>query len=96
MVSSLKAVQQSNLIVIRELGEFQILTIFNQFRDNYKIFSCSFYLKEGEMKVAVLAHFKEYHGNHKKILRVNMVLGDAVSKLEAFVWILNHISRSIT
>ena len=25
-----------------------------------------------------------------------MVLGDAVSKLETFVWILNHISRSIT
>ena len=48
------------------------------------------------MKVAVLAHIKEYHGNHKKILRVNMVLGDAVSKLEMFVCILNHISRSIT
>ena len=30
-----------------------------------------------------------------KILRVYMVLGDAVSKL-TFVWILNHISRSIT
>ena len=25
-----------------------------------------------------------------------MVLGDAVLKLETFVWILNHISRSIT
>ena len=25
-----------------------------------------------------------------------MVLGDAVSKLETFVWILNQISRSIT
>ena len=24
-----------------------------------------------------------------------MILGDAVSKLEAFVWILNHISRFI-
>ena len=31
-----------------------------------------------------------------KKLRVYMVLGDAVSKLETFVWILNHISRSIT
>ena len=31
-----------------------------------------------------------------KIVRVYMVLGDAVSKLETFVWILNHISRSIT
>ena len=25
-----------------------------------------------------------------------MILGDAVSKLETFVWILNHIARSIT
>ena len=25
-----------------------------------------------------------------------MILGDAVSKLETFVWNLNHISRSIT
>ena len=24
------------------------------------------YLKEAEMKIAVFAHFKEYHGNHKK------------------------------
>ena len=31
-----------------------------------------------------------------KILRVYVVLGDAVSKLETFVWILSHISRSIT
>ena len=31
-----------------------------------------------------------------KILRVYMILGDAVSKLETFVWILNYISRSIT
>ena len=25
-----------------------------------------------------------------------MILGDTVSKLETFVWILNHISKSIT
>ena len=31
-----------------------------------------------------------------RILRVYMVLGDAVSKLETPVWILNHVSRSIT
>ena len=29
-------------------------------------------------------------------LRVYMVFEDAVSKLETFVWILNHISKSIT
>ena len=31
-----------------------------------------------------------------KTLRVYMILGDAVSQLETFVWILSHISRSIT
>ena len=30
------------------------------------------------MKIAMFAHFKQYHGNHK-ILRVCMILGDAVS-----------------
>ena len=27
--------------------------------------SYTFYLKEDEMKIAMFAHFKEYHGNHK-------------------------------
>ena len=38
-----------------------------QFCDNCKILSCTFYLKKGEMKIAMFAHFKEYHRNHKKI-----------------------------
>ena len=41
--------------------------IFYQFCDNFKILSCIFYLKEDEMKIAMFAHFKEYHRNHKKI-----------------------------
>ena len=32
----------------------------------------------------------------RKILRVHMVWGDAISKLEKFVWIWNHVPRSIT
>ena len=52
-------------------------------------------MKIALMKIAMFAHFKGYHGNHKKILRVYMVLGDAVSKLETFVWILKHILRSL-
>ena len=44
----------------------QTLKIFHQFRDNCKIPSCTYYLKEAEMKIAVFAHFKDYHGNHKK------------------------------
>ena len=73
----------------------QTLQIFHQFCENCKIPSCTYYWKEAEMKITMFAHFKEYHGNHE-IFRVYMVLGDAVSKLETFVWILSHISRSIT
>ena len=47
------------------------------------------------MKIAMFANLKEYHGNHK-IFKEFMIWGDAVSKLKTFVWILNHISRSIT
>ena len=59
------------------------------------ILSCTYYLTEAEMKIAMFSCFKEYHGNHKKI-GVYMILGDAVSNLETLVWILNRISRSIT
>ena len=49
------------------------------------------------MKIAMFAPFKEYHGNHKVFQEFKyMILGDVVSKLKTFVWILNHISRSIT
>ena len=71
------------------------LTIFCQFCDNCTILSCTFYLKKDEIKIAMFAQFKEYHRNHKKF-KSYMILGDAVSKLQTFVWILNHISRSIT
>ena len=43
----------------------ETLKIFYQFCDNCKILSCTFHLKEDEMKIAMFAHFKEYHGNHK-------------------------------
>ena len=42
----------------------------------------------------MFAHFKSI--TKLKKLRVYMILGDAVSTLETFVWILNHVSRSIT
>ena len=42
------------------------LKIFYQFCDNCKILSCTFYLKEDEMKIAMFAHFKQYHGKHKE------------------------------
>ena len=40
--------------------------------------------------------FYSYHKTDKKLLRVYMVWGDALTKLETFVWILNRISRFIT
>ena len=43
----------------------------------------------------MFAHFKEYHGNHKKFKSL-YDSGDAVSKLQTSVWVLNHITRSIT
>ena len=55
----------------------------------------TYYLKEAEMKIALFAHFKEYQRNHKNFKSL-YDFGGAVSKLEAFVWILNHISRSIS
>ena len=41
--------------------------MFYQFRDNRKILSCTFYLKEDEMEIAMFAHFNEYHGNHTNV-----------------------------
>ena len=35
----------------------QTLKIFYQFCDNCKILSCTFYLKDDEMKIAMFAHF---------------------------------------
>ena len=40
--------------------------------------------------------FYSCHKTDKKFLGVYMVLGDAVAKLETFVWILNHIVNLLT
>ena len=50
-----------------------------KFCDNCKIPSCTYYLKEAEMKITMFAYFKSIT-EVMKILRVYMVLGDAVSK----------------
>ena len=64
--------------------------------ENCEIQLCTYYLKDAEIKTTMSAHFREYHGNNKKILRVYMVLWDTVSQLETFLWNWNHISRFIT
>ena len=38
---------------------------FDKASPNCKIPSCTYNLKEAAMKIAMFAHFKEYHGNHK-------------------------------
>ena len=43
-----------------------------------------------------MTRFYSCQKTDKKFLRVYMVLRDAISKLETFVWILNRISKSIT
>ena len=39
------------------------LKISYQFCYNCKTPSCTYYLKEADLKIAMFAHFKEYHGN---------------------------------
>ena len=68
-----------------------------QFCDSCKILSFGHHLKEVEMKITYACPFLRVSQKSEKILRVYMVLGDAVSTLQTFVWILNHEpSRSIT
>ena len=43
-----------------------------------------------ELKIAMFAHFKDYHGNHKNFKTLYGFGG------RSFVWILKHISSSIT
>ena len=45
---------------------YKLLKFFISFCDNCKILSRTYYLKEAELKIAMFAHFKEYHGIHKK------------------------------
>ena len=46
------------------------------------------------IRKSLFAHFQEYHRNHEEKLRV--YLGDAVTKLQTFVWIFNDVSRVTT
>ena len=91
-----KSIQTSLILRQHPPKPYKLLKFFISFVATVKSCHAPFYLKEDKIKIAMFAHFKQYYGNHKKVLRIYMILGDAVSKLEMFVWILNHISRSIT
>ena len=54
------------------------------------------YLEGTNSKITMFTHFQEYQRNREKKLKVYMVLGDAVTKLQTFVWIFNYVSRVIT
>ena len=51
---------------------------------------------QSETKIEPDLRLQEYHRNREKNLRVYMVFGDVVTKLQTFVWIFNHVSRVIT
>ena len=69
----------------------QLKTLSNLLKmGKYSDFQLSFFRIEVAWRDFTLSQ------NWWKILRVYMVLGDALSKLETFVWILNNISRFIT
>ena len=59
---------QTSLILRQRPHTIHMLTLksFHQFCDNCKIPSCTYYLKEAEMKITMFAYFKEYNENHKK------------------------------
>ena len=46
-----------------EKKTYIVLIFFNQVCDNCKVPSCTYHLKEAEMKIAMFAQFKEYDGN---------------------------------
>ena len=51
------------------------------------------YLEGTNSKITMFTHFLEYQRNREKKLKVYMVLGDAVTKLQTFVWIFNYVSN---
>ena len=70
----------------------------DQFCDNCKIPSCSYYLKEAEMEIAMFAHFKEYHGNHKNFKSLYyfggrcLKIGDVCMDFEAYFKVNSLVS----
>ena len=56
--------------------------MFYQFCGNCKIPAlCTYYLKEAVMKIAMLAHFKEYLGNHNSFMSLYDFAGGRCLKI---------------
>ena len=96
--SSLKSIQMNLMLRQHPLKLYKLLKCFISLLATAKIQSFVRHLKEESWdKVTYTCKFfKKNHRNHKKMLRVYMVCGDAVSTLDTFGWSLNHVSRSIT
>ena len=67
-----KSIQTSLTLRKRPPKPYKLLNIFYQFCGNCKILSCTFCLKEDEMKIAMFAHFK----------RVYMIFGGRCLKIK--------------
>ena len=91
----LKSIQTSLILRKRPPKPYKLLKIFYQFCDNCKIPSCTYYLKEADIKPQCLPILKSVTENMKNFKSLYS-FGDAVSKLQTFEWTLNDISRSIT
>ena len=74
------------------------LKIFYPFCDNCKILSCTYYLKDAKIKIAMLAHFKECHGNDKNFKSLYYIGGrcfkirDVCINFEPYFKVYNLVS----
>ena len=55
----------------------------------------SYHFDKTELRITIFINFQVHHRN-KKNFESSYGFGDAISKLETFVWIWNHVSTSIT
>ena len=79
---------------------YKLYEISYQFCDSGKILSCTYYLNEAEMKIAMFAHFKQYHRNHKNFKSLydfggrclKILIRDVCMDFEAYFKIQNLVS----
>ena len=83
----LKSIQMSEIFRQSPQKTVQISKMCYQFCDNSKILSFGHHLKEVEMKITHACPFLRVSQKLVRTLTIYVVLGDAVSRLQTFVWI---------
>ena len=68
------------------------LYISYQFCDNRKIPSCTYYLKEAEMKIPMFAHFKNYHGDHNNTIPGMLQIKTSLNHQYALIMVHLHLN----